>query len=61
VEILLGGTEEGFTKHFPPERRKRLGKWFTDTAKGNRPVGKDAETQVLWAIEEAMKEVSGGG
>jgi hypothetical protein len=60
VEVLAGGEEEGFTKHFPPERRKLLGKWFAETAKGNRPVGKDAETKVLWAIEEAMKEVGGG-
>jgi hypothetical protein len=60
VEILAGGEEEGFTKHFPPERRKLLGKWFAETAKGSRPVGKDAETKVLWAIEEAMKEVGGG-
>lgn len=60
VEILAGGEEEGFTKHFPPDRRKLLGKWFAATAKGNRPVGKDAETEVLWAIEAAMKEVGGG-
>jgi len=60
VEILAGGEEEGFTKHFPPERRKLLGKWFAETAKGSRPVGKDAETKVLWAIEETMKEVGGG-
>jgi hypothetical protein len=60
VEILAGGEAEGFTKHFPPERRKLLGKWFAETAKGSRPVGKDAETKVLWAIEEAMKEVGGG-
>lgn len=60
VEILAGGEEKGFTKDFPPERRKLLGKWFAATAKGNRPVGKDADTEVLWAIEESMKEVGGG-
>ena len=60
IEVLEAGEEEGFTKRFPSERRKLLGKWFADCAKGNRPVGKDAETKVLWAIEESMKEVGGG-
>lgn len=61
VEILEVGEEEGFTKHFPTERRKLLGKWFAGCAKGNRPVGRDVETEVLWAIEESMKEVGGAG
>ena len=61
VEVLGAPDEEGFTKHFPPERRKLLGKWFTDCAKGNRPVGKDVETQVLWALEEGLREVPGSG
>ncbi len=60
VEVLAAADEEGFTKNFPQERRKLLGKWFADCAKGSRPVGKDVETKVLWAIEEAMGEVDGG-
>jgi GTPase Era involved in 16S rRNA processing len=60
VEILDVGEEEGFTKYFPPERRKLLGKWFASCTKGNRAVGKDVETKVLWAVEESMKEVGGG-
>lgn len=60
IEILESGNEEGFTKLFPPERRKLLGKWFAACAKNNRPVGKNLETEVLWAIEQTMKEVGGG-
>jgi len=60
IEVLGAPDEEGYTKRFPTERRKLLGKWFADCAKGNRPVGKDAEAQVLWAIEEALGEVGGG-
>lgn len=60
VEVLSGGSEDGFTKHFPQDRRKVLGRWFVDCAKGNRPLGKDVEVKVLWEIEEAMKEVGGG-
>ncbi|MEP2777625.1 MAG: GTPase/DUF3482 domain-containing protein [Luteolibacter sp.] len=57
IEVLGAPDEEGFTKHFPPERRKLLGKWFADCAKGARPVGKDLETQVLWALEESLAEL----
>lgn len=57
VEVLGAPDEEGYTKNFSPERRKLLGKWFAECAKGNRPVGKDIETKVLWAIEESLKEV----
>lgn len=59
AEVLVAPDEEGFTKHFPQERRKLLGKWFAECAKGSRPVGKDSETKVLWAIEEALGEVAG--
>lgn len=57
VEVLGAADEEGYTKNFPQERRKLLGKWFVDCAKGNRPVGKDVEVKILWALEEAMGEV----
>lgn len=60
IETLGSRGEEGYTRNFPQERRKLLGKWFADCAKGNRPVGKDADAKVLWAIEESMKEVGGG-
>jgi hypothetical protein len=60
IEVLGAPDEEGYTKRFPQERRKLLGKWFTDCAKGNRPVGKDIETKVLWAIGDALGEVAGG-
>ena len=60
IEVLGAPDEEGYTKRFPQERRKLLGKWFADCAKGNRPVGKDVETQVLWAIGDALGEVAGG-
>ncbi|MBC7980910.1 MAG: DUF3482 domain-containing protein [Armatimonadetes bacterium] len=57
VELLTAVNEEGYTKHFPPERRKLLGRWFGDCAKGSRPVGRDVEVEVLWALEEALREV----
>ena len=57
IEVLGSPNEEGYTRDFPPERRKLLGKWFVDCGKGSRPVGKDVETKVLWALEEALKEV----
>ncbi len=57
AEVLSGPEGGGFTKDFPPERRKVLGKWFPAHAKGRRPVGKDADAEVLWAIEASMKEV----
>lgn len=60
IEVLGAPDEGGFTKHFPQERRKLLGKWFAECAKGNRPVGKDTETKVLWVIEEALGEVGIG-
>ena len=60
IEVLGAPDEEGFTRNFPQERRKLLGKWFVDCAKGNRPVGKDIETKVLWAVEESLGEVGGG-
>lgn len=59
VEILAGADDEGYTKRFPQDRKKLLGKWFAACGKGNRPVGKDLETEVLWAIEESMREVGG--
>ncbi len=63
VEVLAeqDSEDEGFTRHFPAERRKTLGKWFAACAKGNRPIGRDLESEALWAIEAAMKEVDGGG
>jgi hypothetical protein len=57
AEVLVAADESGFTKGFPQERRKLLGKWFSDCAKGNRPVGKDVEVKVLWALEESLKDV----
>ena len=57
IEVLGAPDEEGYTKHFPQERRKLLGKWFAACGKGARPVGKDVETKVLWAIEESMAEL----
>jgi len=60
VEVLRIGEEEGFSKHFPAERRKLLGKWFAACAKGNRPIGKDLDQEVLWALEESMSEVGVG-
>jgi hypothetical protein len=60
IEVLGAPDEEGYTKRFPQERRKLLGKWFAACARGNRPVGKDAEAQVLWAIGDALAEVAGG-
>ncbi|MFD2255910.1 DUF3482 domain-containing protein [Luteolibacter algae] len=57
VEILEASDEEGYTKHFPPERRKVLGKWFAECAKGNRPVGKDVDTRVLLSLEESLGDV----
>lgn len=57
IEVLGAPNEEGYTKHFPQERRKVLGKWFADCAKGARPIGKDVETRVLWVIEESLAEV----
>ena len=56
VEVLSDPASSGFTKDFPTERRK-LGKWFTECAKGKRPVGKDADSEVLWALEESLKDV----
>ncbi|MGJ8634614.1 MAG: GTPase/DUF3482 domain-containing protein [Luteolibacter sp.] len=56
-ELLVAANEDGYTKGFPQERRKVLGRWFADCAKGSRPVGKDVETKVLWAIEEGLSEV----
>ncbi len=58
VEVLVEAGEEGFTKNFPPDRRKLLAKWFVACAKGSRPVGKDVETKVLWALEESLGEVA---
>jgi hypothetical protein len=55
--VLGSPNEDGFTKNFPQDRRKVLGKWFANCAKGARPVGKDVETKVLWAIEESIAEV----
>jgi hypothetical protein len=57
VEVLGGATGGGFTRDFPPERRKLLGKWFGDCAKGKRPVGRDADSEVLWAIGESLNEL----
>jgi len=57
IEVLGAPDEGGYTKNFPQERRKMLGKWFADCAKGNRPVGKDIEVKVLWMLEEALGEV----
>jgi hypothetical protein len=57
IEVLGSPNEDGFTKNFPQDRRKVLGKWFANCAKGARPVGKDVETKVLWAIEESIAEV----
>ncbi|MFK7849376.1 MAG: DUF3482 domain-containing protein [Akkermansiaceae bacterium] len=59
VEILEDGEDEGFTKRFPQDRRKLLGKWFVACGKRNRPVGRDLETEVLWALAESMREVEG--
>jgi hypothetical protein len=59
IELLGAPDDGGYTKNFPQERRKLLGKWFTDCAKGSRPVGRDVEVEVLWALEEALKEVGG--
>jgi hypothetical protein len=56
VEVLAGPGGSGFTKDFPSERRKLLGKWFAECAKGKRPVGKDADSEVLWALEESLKD-----
>ncbi|QTN33669.1 GTPase/DUF3482 domain-containing protein [Akkermansiaceae bacterium] len=60
IEVLGATDEGGFTKHFPQDRRKLLGKWFAGCSKGERPVGRDLETQVLWALEEALAEVGAG-
>lgn len=60
IEILEASEEEGHTRYFPGERRKILGKWFVECSKGLRPVGKDVETKVLWAIEESLQEVEEG-
>jgi hypothetical protein len=57
IEVLAGPGGSGFTKDFPTERRKLLGKWFAECAKGKRPVGKDADSEVLWALEESLKDV----
>ena len=57
VEVLSEGSGDGYVKGFPADRRKLLGKWFVDCAKGNRPVGKDVETRVLWALEESLRDV----
>jgi hypothetical protein len=59
VEVLGAADDSGYTKGFPQERRKLLGKWFTECSKGNRPVGKDVEVKVLWALEGSLKEVGG--
>lgn len=58
VEVLASASEEGYTKHFPQDRRKVLGRWFSVCAKGNRPIGKDLEVEVLWALEESLREVN---
>lgn len=60
IEVLGAPSEEGYTKSFPPERRKALAKWFSACAKGNRPVGKDVEVDILWALEESLGDVGGG-
>lgn len=60
VEVLGATDEEGYTRNFPPERRKILARWFADCAKGNRPVGKDMEVKILWELEESMAGVGGG-
>lgn len=59
VEVLAAPNEDGYTKDFPVDRRKLLAKWFSDCAKGNRPIGKDAEVKVLWALEESLGNVGG--
>lgn len=58
IEVLGAPDEEGYTRNFPTDRRKLLGKWFAECAKGSRPVGKDVEGRVLRAIEESLAEVS---
>ena len=61
TEVLGAPDEGGYTKNFPPDRRKRLGKWFVECAKGNRPVGKDIEVKVLWMLEESLGDVNRAG
>ena len=58
IEVLGAPDEAGYTKNFTQERRKILGKWFVECAKGERPVGKDIEVKILWELEEALKSVS---
>lgn len=58
IEILGAPDEGGYTRNFTQERRKILGKWFVNCAKGYRPVGKDIEVKVLWELEKALKTVS---
>ncbi len=58
IEVLGAPDESGYTKNFPQERRKLLGKWFADCGKGNRPVGKEIEVKVLWELEETLREIS---
>jgi uncharacterized protein YfeS len=60
VEVLRIGEEEGFSKNFPAHRRKLLGKWFAACGKRDRPVGRDLDQEVLWALEESMSEVGEG-
>ncbi len=54
-EEVLEGTGEGFTRHFPRERRDVLAKWFNSCLKGS--PNRALEPEVFQALVAALEEV----
>lgn len=52
---LLEGSDEGFTKSFPRERREVLGKWFSSCLKGS--PNRALEPEVFDALMETLDEI----
>lgn len=53
---LLPGSGDGFTRHFPSERRNLLGKWFNSCVKA--APSRSMEPEVYQALLDSLEEVS---